>query len=216
MSLAVIGAGFGRTGTLSLKVALEHLGFGPCYHMAEVFGHPEFLKFWVAAAEGEAMDWDEVFEGYQATVDWPGASYWRELAECYPEAKVILSVRSPESWYESAQATIFSQENRERISGSFDGAAGGIDLRPMMRKIMVDTFDGQLDDKEQAMAVFERHTRSVIDTIPSERLLVYEAAQGWEPLCAFLGVPVPEIPYLDVNKRGDFAARFAAASEDGA
>ncbi len=116
MSLSVIGAGFGRTGTLSLKGALEHLGFGPCYHMAEVFGHPHFLKFWVAAAEGEPMDWDEVFKGYRATVDWPGASYWRELAERYPEAKVILSVRSPESWYESAQATISSNARTESKS----------------------------------------------------------------------------------------------------
>jgi Sulfotransferase domain len=95
MALRVIGAGFGRTGTHSLKLALEQLGFAPCHHMYEVRAHPEQLAFWQAAARGELPDWDEVFAGFAAQVDWPGARFWRELAEHFPHAKVILSVRRP-------------------------------------------------------------------------------------------------------------------------
>ena len=211
MALAVVGAGFGRTGTLSLKGALEHLGFGPCYHMKEVFEHPEFMRFWADAARGEVVDWERVFEGYRAAVDWPAGSYWRELAEFYPDAKVILSVRSPESWIESARATIFSPENRERLAQTFPSGDGALDPTPMMRKILVETFDGRLDDPAHAMAVFERHNRTVVEAIPAERLLVHEASQGLEPLCAFLGVPVPDVPYLAVNTRGEFARRWQTA-----
>lgn len=219
MGLSVVGAGFGRTGTLSLKGALELLGFGSCYHMVEVIQNPTFIKFWIAAAKGETMNWDEVFNGYHSAVDWPVASYWRELAAYYPESKVILSVRSPESWFESATNTIFSPQTRERMSDTFgdvesDGA-GGLDMGAMMKKIMVDTFGGKpLDDKENAMAVFERHNQTVIDTIPADRLLVFEASQGWEPLCAFLDVPVPDVPYMEVNKREDFGKHVEEGFQD--
>jgi hypothetical protein len=105
--MKVIGAGFGRTGTMSLKVALEELGFGPCYHMIELFEHPEHVERWEAAVGGEPVDWEELFSGYQVTVDWPGAAFYKELSERYPEARVILTVRDPERWYESAWNTIF-------------------------------------------------------------------------------------------------------------
>ena len=106
MALEIIGPGFGRTGTHSLKIALEHLGFGPCHHMFEVRDHPEQLPAWEAVARGEPVDWDEVFRGYRAQVDWPGARVWRELARHWPEAKVILTVRDPDEWFDSVQATI--------------------------------------------------------------------------------------------------------------
>lgn len=208
MGLLVIGAGLGRTGTKSLKGALEHLGFGPCYHMSEVLENPHFIKYWNAAAKGEPMDWDEVFKGYRSTVDWPSASYWRELSECYPDAKVILSVRSAESWYDSAINTIFSGANQKRVN-EFLGDADSEGTGPMRRKFMIDTFRNKpIKDKENALDVFRRHNQEVIDTIPPARLLVFEAVQGWQPLCEFLGVPVPDIPYVKVNTREEFGERI--------
>jgi hypothetical protein len=113
MNLEVIGAGFGRTGTMSLKVALEELGFGPCYHMREVFEHPEHIELWGAAIQGKPVDWEQIFGNYRATVDWPGCTFYNELLERNPDAKVILTVRDPQRWYESAYNTIY------RISGAF-------------------------------------------------------------------------------------------------
>ena len=107
MSLKVIGAGFGRTGTTSLKAALERLGFDRCYHMFEFMEHPEHAKYWDAASKGKPVDWNALFEGYQSTLDWPGCSYYRDLMQRYPEAKVLLTVRDSEKWYQSAQKTIF-------------------------------------------------------------------------------------------------------------
>lgn len=208
MGLVVVGAGLGRTGTKSLKSALEYLGFGPCYHMVEVLENPHFIRYWNAAASGEAMDWDAVFDGYRAAVDWPVASYWRELADYYPESKIILSVRSAESWYDSAMNTIFSAANQARV-GRMMGDAGSDAMRPMMRKILVDTFGGKpLEDKDNALEAFRRHNQAVIDHIAPERLLVFEAEQGWEPLCRFLDVAVPDIPYVQENTREQFADRM--------
>lgn len=210
MALSVVGAGFGRTATLSMKSALEQLGFGPCYHMREVFEHPEFMKFWGAAARGEPVDWDEVFDGYASAVDWPACTYYRELAEHYPDAQVLLTVRDPRRWYESATSTIFSRENRERLLSGPPSP----DIGAMMKKIMVETFDGRLDDADHAISVFERHVETVERVIPSERLLVYDASEGWEPLCAFLGVPVPAAPFPRVNTREEFAERWRQRVED--
>ena len=113
MPLSVIGAGFGRTGTMSLKLALDQLGFGPCYHMTEVFKNPKASGYWEAAADGKPIDWEEVFAGYRSTVDWPGATFYKQLADAYPEAKVILTERDAEAWFESTQATIFSLHFRD-------------------------------------------------------------------------------------------------------
>src|SRR5262245_50709202 len=105
--LRVIGAGFGRTGTLSLKAALEQLGFNPCYHMVEVLSHPDHIARWRAIGEGQAAEWEALFAGYQAAVDVPASEYYAQLMQAYPEAKVVLTVRDPEQWYESASSTIF-------------------------------------------------------------------------------------------------------------
>jgi hypothetical protein len=209
MTLSVIGAGFGRTGTMSLKLALEQLGFGPCFHMAEFFtaANGEALKVrWEEVAFGAAPpDWDDVFAGYRSTVDWPSAAYWRELADRYPSAKIILTVRDADRWYGSAAATIFSgRSSDEELAKRTDTWA-----RMVRRIIAENTFDGRTSDREHAIAVFRRHNDEVRSTIAPERLLVYEAGAGWEPLCRFLGVEVPETPFPQENTTEKFKARRA-------
>jgi len=199
MPLSVIGAGFGRTGTLSLKLALEQLGFGPCYHMLEVFKNPQAAGWWEAAADGAPTDWEQIFQGYQATVDWPAATFWRELAEAYPQAKVILSLRDPEAWFASTQATIFKARYDD-------------DSQPFVRmvmKVIGDLFDRRMQDKDHVIEVYNRHNETVRRALPPERLLVYEAAQGWAPLCAFLGVPVPDTPMPKANTTEEFQREHA-------
>jgi len=200
MTLSVIGAGLGRTGTLSLKFALEQLGLGRCYHMMEVFGLAAAPGQWTRAADGEVMDWDEVFTGFNATVDWPACDFYRELMERYPQAKVILSVRDPQAWYESTQATIFR---------SHDGAPP--EWLEMFEKLIVrNKFNGDLHTRDHVIGVYERHNDEVRRTVPAEKLLEYRPGDGWEPLCAFLGVPVPDAPYPKTNSTEEFQARVAA------
>jgi len=203
VALKVIGSGLGRTGTMSLKLALEQLGFGPCHHMIEVFMKPERVPLWVAAGAGEP-DWDAIFEGYQAVVDYPGAMFWRELVDYYPDAKVLHSVRDPDRWFESTQETIFSPRSPamtppEHMKAFFDMLHGN-----------VGGDGGDIHDRDTMIAYFKRHNAEVEKTIPRERLLVFEARQGWEPLCKFLGVPVPDAPFPRENTREDFKARVGA------
>jgi len=196
--MQLIGAGFGRTGTLSLKGALEEVGFGPCYHMMEVFKQPEDLVQWAAVAKGQVINWREFFQAYQATVDWPGAAVWTQLHGTFPEAKVLLSVRDPVRWYESALNTI-----HESTQGT---------VNPLFKQ-MVDyliwngTFHGKFLDQAYAIGVFEAHIAHVKATVPPEQLLVYDVKEGWAPLCAFLGVPVPETPSPRLNDREAFKQR---------
>jgi hypothetical protein len=200
MALKVIGSGLGRTGTLSLKLALEQLGFGPCHHMVEVFAHPQSIPLWVAAGAGKP-DWDAIFDGYQAMVDYPGCKFWRELMDHYPDAKVIHTQRDPDRWFESTQATIFAP-------------GSGVDNPPEPMKeffgMVTSEFTGRLHDRDFMIDHFKAHSAKVIATVPKDRLLVYEAGQGWEPLCRFLGVPVPDAPYPQENSRADFQARVAS------
>ncbi len=200
--MKVIGAGFGRTGTLSLHRALETLGFTRCYHMQEVMlRRREHAALWLQRARGGAVDWHALFRGYAACVDFPACLYYRELMVAFPDAKVLLSVRDPVAWHDSAMATIYP--------GSFIPAP----LRwiPFMRDIgeAVHTamwnrgglFDGRFTDRAHAVEVFERWVREVREHVPAERLLVFDVRAGWEPLCAFLGVPVPDEPFPNVNDR---------------
>jgi hypothetical protein len=211
----VIGAGFGRTGTSSLKAALEMLGFGPCYHMEVVMGEPYRVRQWHLIGEGGVPDWDEVFAGFTSALDWPAASYWRELADHFPEAKVVLSVRDPQRWYDSMSETIFASALAERrplplrrrlIRRLVAWRAPDFVLFPRMaRAIVMDrVFDGKIDDREHCVKVFERHVDEVKAAIPAGRLLVFDVRAGWDPLCAFLGVPVPEAPFPEVNDRVAF------------
>ena len=202
MALKVVGSGLGRTGTMSLKLALEQLGFTKCYHMVEVFMNPPHAGLWIAAAEGNPQ-WDKLFEGYAATVDYPGAAYWKQIWQHYPDSKVLHSVRDPEKWFESTQATIFSPQSPARQKA----------LPPEMQKFfgsVLGEFGAKINNKTFMIDHFKRHTDDVIKTVPSDRLLVYEASQGWEPLCRFLGVPVPSTPFPRENSREQFIGRMQA------
>jgi hypothetical protein len=192
VALRLIGAGLGRTGTLSLKGALERLGLGPCYHMSELLVDPSRAPLWVAAAEGQPR-WEEIFNGYAATVDYPGCSFWRELARAYPEAKVLLSVRDPDKWFESTQETIFAD--------SMSGMLTGSPLRRFFETTVWKHFGERIHDRAFMVEYFKSHSAAVQQEISAERLLVYDVAQGWEPLCGFLGVPVPDVPFPRVNTR---------------
>jgi hypothetical protein len=212
MTLKVIGAGFGRTGTLSLKLALEQLGFGPCYHMIETSQHPEHDAMWLALARGESDDWRTILDGYAAAVDWPSIMIWKELVAAYPDAKVILTVRDPDAWYESARKTIFARmQEFADVLASGDESAVDPARRAhmtMVNTVVVDkTFAGNLD-RRHAIRVFNAHNEEVRRTVPPDRLLVYESGQGWKKICAFLGVPVPPTPFPKVNTTEDFATRF--------
>ena len=201
MPLSVIGAGFGRTGTMSLKLALEQLGFGPCYHMIEVFKDPKAPGYWEAAADGEPVDWEVVFAGFNSTVDWPNATFYRELADAYPDAKVILTERDPEAWFRSTQNTIFAN----KIPDDTENPWGR-----MVLKVIADLFDRQMSNKDKLIEVFNRHNETVKRVIAPERLLVYQVSEGWRPLCEFLGVEVPDEPMPKANTTEEFQTRLAA------
>jgi len=199
MALQVIGAGPGRTATFSLKFALEHIGFGPCYHMAEVFRQVRRnLPLWLDVAAGKP-DWDAIFAGYQATTDYPASVYWRELAEHFPQSKVVLTVREPDSWFESVNETIMAP----RMLSSLEGSP----METMFKGTYLKELDGKTQDRASMTQWYAAHNQAVIDTIPAERLLVFHPKEGWEPLCAFLGVPVPPEPFPRVNSRDELGAK---------
>jgi hypothetical protein len=208
MPIQVIGAGLGRTGTLSLKAALEALGFTRCYHMVEVLARLGDARTWDAAVRGEPVDWDRLFAGYRAAVDFPSCMFYRELLQKYPGAKVILTVRDPERWYDSARQTIYFART------AFPRWA--VVLNPRMRifQRMIDrlwdrALHGRFEDRAFAIDAFNRHNEQVRRDVPADRLLVYEISQGWAPLCAFLGVPVPEgKPFPHLNDAAEFRARI--------
>ncbi|MHC5002061.1 MAG: sulfotransferase family protein [Planctomycetota bacterium] len=199
MALRVIGAGYGRTGTASLKLALERLGFGPCHHMSEVLPNPERIALWTTIGQQSANGgvdpalWDEAFAGYDATVDWPSCTHWRALVEHAPESKVILSRRSAESWFDSVHHTILNPDVWRALRTTPMG--------PMLEANIERLFDGRMDDREHMIACFERHCDEVAEGVPADRLLVFEAKDGWGPLCEFLGVPVPEGDFPRVNSK---------------
>jgi hypothetical protein len=220
--LAVIGTGFGRTGTLSLREALERLGFAPCDHMLENFEHPERFARWREAVErkqrGEPIDWRPLLGGYRAIVDWPGAWFWKELVAAHPDAKVILTVRDPARWYESTLATIFGVRARADESPLARAAMRLLGaVIPGMREgfqvvddvIWEGTFGGRFADREHALRVYADHIRDVQATVPADRLLVFDVREGWGPLCAFLGVPVPAgESFPHVNDAASFQQRI--------
>ena len=203
MALRIIGAGLGRTGTMSMKLALEQLGVGRCYHMAELIADFSRLPLWLGAADG-APDWEAVFAGFTATVDYPGCTYWRELAVFYPDAKVLLTVRDPDEWFDSTQATIFSPPMRARIAAS--------PMEGFFQKAVLRDFADRIDDRAFMTDAFERHNAAVRSAVSPERLLVHEVGEGWPRLCEFLGVPVPAAPFPRVNSREEMQRMLAAAA----
>jgi hypothetical protein len=212
--MRLIGAGLPRTGTLSQKVALEMLGFGPCYHMVNVLGDLDAVRTWERALDGEP-DWDELFGEHRATVDWPGSFYYRELADAYPEAKVLLSVRDGESWARSMRETIWGVLYGEILIRHLSDAWRLVDprwasyielMREMWRRSGL--IYGEDLDLEWMAAAAERYHRQVQRDIPAERLLVWSVGEGWEPLCEFLEVPVPDTPFPHLNDTREFNDRI--------
>ncbi len=205
MALQVIGAGFGRTGTLSLKYALEKLGFSKCYHMMEVFANDNHVNRWREAARGEPIDWDALFTGYQAAVDWPSCNFWEAQLAQFPEAKVLLSERDPERWYKSVMSTIypFSLAGRKAQDPAVRARV------EMAFEVIWDAlFEGRMDDKEHVIGVYLAHNERVKQLVPADKLLVFDPAQGWEPLCTFLDSDVPEEPFPRVNTTAEMHERM--------
>ncbi len=204
MTLDVIGAGVGRTGTYSLKLAINQLGFGPCHHMEEVLiNRPTQVPLWAAASKGNP-DWAAIFKGYRSAVDWPTAGFFRELHRAYPNAKFILTDRRTESWVESFSQTIY------KLLGAVDHAPP--DMREwlhMAKSVIARTgFPDGLDISGLTRA-FEAHIAAVKAAIPARQLLVYDVKEGWGPLCAFLGVPEPAEPFPRTNNRAEFWDRVS-------
>jgi len=203
MALRVVGAGFGRTGTLSLKTALEQLGFSKCHHMQEAMATRRQIDAWHAIAYGADPDWDDVFDGFESSCDWPSCHYWEALARHYPDSKVILTVRDPQRWYDSAMETIYPVSHGVPTWIKWASPRVRKALEMIFAIVWDGTFDGRFEDREHAIEVFNRNTEQVKQKIAPERLLVFQASDGWEPLCEFLGVPVPEGPYPHVNEAAD-------------
>lgn len=199
--LKVVGAGLGRTGTLSLKAALEQLIGGRCYHMLEVFANPGHITHWRAAARGDAVDWSTLLADYDATVDWPAAAMWRPLADAYPDAIVLLSHRPADDWWRSADRTIF-EFHRRREGDPGDSLVR--DQLAMTRELLEATFAERFLEEGPAKAAFERHNAEVRATVSSDRLVEWEPGDGWGPLCTALGVTVPDEEFPHSNSTEDF------------
>jgi hypothetical protein len=200
MVLRVVGAGVGRTGTNSLKVALEALLGGPCHHMFEIVANPHQIPGWTDAIDGRDVDWHDLLNGYVAQVDWPGASFWPELSAANPEALVILSVRDADAWYESASNTIFQVFDKmpPELTPWFESVRGLLDVR----------FSADLENATAMKDAFERHNDAVRETVPAGRLLEWTPTDGWDPLCERLGVPIPEQPFPLTNQTAEWRANF--------
>jgi len=199
--LRVIGAGLGRTGTHSLKLALERLLGGPCYHMAEVFKRPQDVPIWHGASRGGQVDWRALFSGYAAVVDWPAAAFWPQIAEVLPDAIILLSVRDADGWWKSASGTIFAIYQRPPKPDD------NPDFKPMLADMFGKTFTPDFLQEAAAKAAFDRHNADVRKRAPAGRLVEWRAADGWGPLCAALGVPVPDEPFPVSNTSEQFRAR---------
>jgi hypothetical protein len=198
--IRVIGAGVGRTGTHSLKQALEHLLGGRCYDMDEVLAHREHETVWKAAAEGRLPDWQRLLGAYTSTEDWPAAAFWPELVEAFPDALVLLSHRRAEDWLLSARATIFQAMEDDEDTPWGD----------MIHTIMRERFTDRLEDDNACLEAYERHNAAVRAAVPPERLIDWPTGAGWEPLCAALGVAVPDLPFPHVNTTREFRQRVRA------
>lgn len=196
MTLEVIGTGLGRTGTESMRFALEELGFDPCHHMRQVYTDDGQMRLWAeVAVAGRSPRWEALFEGFRAAVDWPSVLYWRELVQVYPQAKVVLTYRSPESWWRSYEKTLLN-------------VVKDLPSHDLTRRLLEQSFEGRPLDREHCIRTYEAHVREVIDTVPAERLLVHNLGDGWGPLCDHLGVPVPKKPYPRTNAGAVFRSAY--------
>jgi hypothetical protein len=212
--MKLIGAGLPRTGTLSQKVALEILGVGPCYHMVNVLGDLDIAMLWRRALDGEA-DWPEIFDGFESTVDWPGSFFYGELIDVYPDAKVLLSLRDADSWAQSMRDTIWGVLYGDILIRHLSEARMIVDPKwrgyiEMMREMWQQSglLQGENTTAESMARAMERYHEQVQRDVPSDRLLVWSVGDGWEPLCEFLEVPVPEMPFPHLNDSKEFNDRL--------
>jgi hypothetical protein len=204
VTMNIIGCGLGRTGTYSLKLAINQLGLGPCHHMEEVLHNmPTQVPLWAAALQGNP-DWQAIYSAYNSAVDWPTSGFYGELLAAYPEAKFVLSHRNPESWADSFASTIYT------LLGAREQAPAEMrDWLDMASAVIARTgFPAGLD-REELITTFVAHNDAVKRTIPAKQLLVYEVKSGWQPLCDFLGVLVPSEPFPRTNDRAEFWDRVS-------
>jgi hypothetical protein len=207
MALEIIGAGFGRTGTYSLKAALERLGFGPCHHMSEVINDPEQVTLWAEVAGGRP-DFERIFAGFRSAVDFPVSAYWQDVFAVTPNAKVILSDRDPEDWYGSFSQTI--------LPLILDKAAWPDTRRAwfeMIDKVIIGKAMGGRADREGILAAYRANAEAARALEAEGRALVFRSRDGWAPLCDFLGVAVPDEPYPKTNPRAEFFAAVKSGTE---
>lgn len=205
--LKVVGASFGRTGTSSVRLALETLGFGPCHYMRELFISPSHAQEWLRIVEGGGPDWERLLDGFTSTIAWPAAFYWRELAATWPEAKVLLIVRDPALWYASMTRTLY----RTRPADAGRETSLGVRDRVIEKIVWQGTFSGRFEDRDHAIGVYRAHLDEVRDAVPSGRLIEFEPSRGWEPLCAALGVDVPDAPFPVANTTDEYLRRAEQA-----
>jgi len=202
MPLSIIGAGFGRTGTVSLRAALQRLGHGPVYHMLEVIKNPAHSPLWLNALDDRSV-LTQILAQYRSAIDWPSCHFWRELLALYPQARVVLTQRDSAIWYDSIRNTIY------KVLSEQPAASPGGQVNMARRIVWDNTFGGRLGDRDHAIAVFEKHNAEVIATVPRDRLLVFDVREGWQPLCTFLGQPVPAEPFPKANSTAEFQSMFA-------
>lgn len=215
MSLKIIGAGFPRTGTTTLKGSLETLGFKHVYHMKELLVNPEKLHYWKTLDETGDTDWDSLYKGYDATVDFPGYPWYKEHMKRYPDAKVILTVRDFESWYKSVDSTVFragpqTPSEKFKMIGKllFSARARNVVkcIKWFKKVFFAEKLQGNFGDKAFAKKIWEDHIAEVKAHVPKDKLLVYDVRDGWAPLCNFLGLPEPAEPLPHLNKKENFKA----------
>ena len=201
MRLEVIGPGFGRTGTTSLKAALNELGLGPCYHMMEVYENDGHIELWAAAINGAPLAVDTIFDHYRSVADWPACSFWKELKAANPAAKIVLTRRNPDAWFESMTNTILQALRTESDDEQLNR------WRVSTRKLIFEQTFGDRFDRDHMVSVMRAHEDDVVASCRPDELLVFDVADGWGPLCAFLDVPVPVTPFPRANTAGEFRER---------
>ena len=196
--IKVIGAGFGRTGTLSIRYALEELGYKPCYHMKAALTRPWHIPFWLRAIKGKKVNWRLFFRKYRATIDWPACEFYKQLMEEYPDAKVILNVRDPQEWYDSSYKTIY------RIQNYFPWWFPKIFVKMQQKLIWEGRFEGRFEDRDFAIGNFIRHIEEVKEHVPEDKLLIYDVKDGWGPLCRFMQAEEPQKPFPHHHEQKEY------------
>lgn len=211
--LTLINAGLGRTGTTSLKAALDRLGHGPSFHMFDIVGDEQRLRRWEkVVCDGEHPDWTALFAGYRAAVDGPCALYYRQLSQAFPDAKVLLTVRDAEGWYRSTHDTLYQFALRSMANPPEPGSAQARLLRITRAMVWDGLFGGRFADKDHAIDVYHRHNEEVVRVMGADNVLVYDVQQGWEPLCGLLGVDVPREAFPRTNDTASMRQRIARAA----